>query len=259
MANFDIRNRVALVTGGATGIGFGVAKGLAQAGAVVVVAGRRLDKAREAAEELKGSGAKAEAIALDVTQKSDIDREFGAVAARHGRLDILVTSAGTNRRLPTLEYDEASWDAVIDTNLKGPLLCAQPFVRRRVAAGGGGAIVNIASTAAFSARAGAGHYCASKAGLVMLTKCMAMEFGPHRIRVNAVAPGLIDVEGERVSADYKRNFLPMIPYGRLGLPPDVARAVAFLASDAADFITGTVLPVDGGFLTGRPLMRAGST
>jgi NAD(P)-dependent dehydrogenase (short-subunit alcohol dehydrogenase family) len=123
--------------------------------------------------------------------------------------------------------------------------------------GRGGAIVNLASTAAFSARIGAGPYCASKAAVVMLTKCMAQEWGPHRTRVNAVAPGLSEVEGERVGDAYKSGFLPMIPYGRIGAPADVARVVAFLALDAADFVTGTVLPADGGFLTGRALIRAG--
>ena len=121
-----------------------------------------------------------------------------------------------------------------------------------------GSIVNLASTAAFSARVGAGHYGASKAGVSALTRAMAQEWGPHGIRVNAVAPGLIEVEGDRVSPDYKRDFLPMIPLGRTGEPQNVAAAVAFLISDAAAFITGTILPVDGGFLAGRPLVRSGS-
>ena len=128
----------------------------------------------------------------------------------------------------------------------------------RSAAGGGGAIVNLASTAAFSARIGAGHYSASKAGVAMLTRSMAQEWGPIGIRVNAVAPGLIEVEGNRVTPEYKSDFLPMIPLGRTGQPPDIAAAVAFLLSDAAAFINGVVLPVDGGFLTGRPLQRSGS-
>lgn len=127
-----------------------------------------------------------------------------------------------------------------------------------VVTGGGGALINIASTAAFSARQGAVHYCAPKAGLVMLTQSLAQELGAHRIRVNAVAPGLIEVPGERVSAAYKQGFLPMIPYGRVGQPDDVARVVAFLASDASDFVTGACLPIDGGFLAGRALVRANS-
>ena len=153
---------------------------------------------------------------------------------------------------------ESVWDAVIDTNLKGTFLCAQRFARARISAGGGGAIVNLASTAAFSARVGAAHYSASKAGVNALTRAMAQEWGPHGILVNAIAPGLIEVEVVRVSPEYRRNFLPMIPLGHTGEPPNVATVVVFLISDAAAFVTGTVLPVDGGFLTGRPLVRSGS-
>ena len=251
--------RVAVVTGAAHGLGRAIAETLAAEGVAVAVTDINLDAASRTVATITAGGGTAQAWRLDVRDAAAIEALFAAVEAALGTPTALVNNAGIYPDNALSDMAEAVWDAVIDTNLKGPLLCAQPFVRRRIAAGGGGAIVNIASTAAFSARAGAGHYCASKAGLVMLTKCMAMEFGPHRIRVNAVAPGLIEVEGERVSADYKKNFLPMIPYGRLGLPADVARAVAYLASDAADFITGTVLPIDGGFLTGRPLMRAGST
>jgi len=251
--------RVAVVTGAAHGLGRAIAETLAAEGVAVAVTDINLDAASRTVATITAGGGTAQAWRLDVRDAAAIEALFAAVEVALGTPTALVNNAGIYLDNALSDMAEAVWDAVIDTNLKGPLLCAQPFVRRRIAAGGGGAIVNIASTAAFSARAGAGHYCASKAGLVMLTKCMAMEFGPHRIRVNAVAPGLIEVEGERVSADYKKNFLPMIPYGRLGLPADVARAVAYLASDAADFITGTVLPIDGGFLTGRPLMRAGST
>jgi len=251
--------RVAVVTGAAHGLGRAIAETLAAEGVAVAVTDINRDAASRTVATITAGGGTAQAWRLDVRDAAAIEALFAAVEAALGTPTALVNNAGIYPDNALSDMAEAVWDAVIDTNLKGPLLCAQPFVRRRIAAGGGGAIVNIASTAAFSARAGAGHYCASKAGLVMLTKCMAMEFGPHRIRVNAVAPGLIEVEGERVSADYKKNFLPMIPYGRLGLPADVARAVAYLASDAADFITGTVLPIDGGFLTGRPLMRAGST
>jgi 3-oxoacyl-[acyl-carrier protein] reductase len=134
----------------------------------------------------------------------------------------------------------------------------QRGARKRVAAGGGGAIVNLASTVAFSARVGAAHYSASKAGVVMLTKSLAQELGPHGIRVNAVAPGLIEVREDQVSDAYRRRFLEMIPRGRTGRAGDITRAVAFLLSDAADFITGECLVVDGGFLTGRVLGPSGS-
>jgi 3-oxoacyl-[acyl-carrier protein] reductase len=251
--------RIALVTGAGRGLGRAIAEALAAEGVAVAVTDIDLGAATAVAEALPGRGAPAaRAWLLDVCDAASVREVFEEAEHALGRPEILVNNAGIYPDHALVDMPETAWDAVIDTNLKGPFLCSQAFTRRRIEAGGGGAIVNLASTAAFSARAGAGHYSASKAGLVMLTKCMALEFGPHRIRVNAVAPGLIEVEGERVSADYKRSFLPMIPYGRIGQPADVARAVVFLALDRADFITGTVLPIDGGFLTGRPLVRAGS-
>lgn len=252
-------NMIAVVTGAARGLGRAIAEALAAEGATVAVTDLDLAAAGAVAASLERTGAAAaRAWRLDVQDRAMVEAVFAEIDAALGAPDVLINNAGIYPDHALTEMPEAAWDAVIDTNLKGPFLCGQAFARRRIAAGGGGAIVNLASTAAFSARAGAAHYCTSKAGLVMLTKCMAMEFGPHRIRVNAVAPGLIEVEGERVSADYKRSFLPMIPYGRIGQPEDVARAVAFLASDLTDFITGTVLAVDGGFLTGRPLIRSAS-
>jgi 3-oxoacyl-[acyl-carrier protein] reductase len=138
-------------------------------------------------------------------------------------------------------------------------LCSQAFARLRVAAGSGGAIVSLASTAAFSARVGASHYSASKAAVVMLTKSLAQELGPHDIRVNAVAPGLVEVREDQVSQAYKERFLTMIPRGRTGRAPDVARVVSFLLSEAADYVTGECIPIDGGFLTGRTLLRSSSS
>lgn len=246
-----------MVTGAATGLGRAIAGKLASDGLAVAVTDLDQQGAVTVAEAIAASGGRARAWALDVRDAAAIEATFTAIAADFGTPTVLVNNAGIYPSHTLLEMPEAAWDAVLDTNLKGPMVCAQVFARMRVAAGGGGAIVNIASTAAFSSRVGAGHYCASKAGLVMLTKCLAQELGPHRIRVNAVAPGLIEVEGERVSASYKQNFLPMIPYGRVGAPDDVARMVAFLASDQADFVTAACVPVDGGFLAGRPLIKAG--
>jgi len=248
---------VAIVTGAATGLGRAISEKLAADGFSVAVTDIDQEGAVAVAEAISASGNRARAWALDVRDSAAIGATFTAIAAGLGTPTALVNNAGIYPSHTLLEMPESAWDAVLDTNLKGPMVCAQVFARMRVAAGGGGAIVNIASTAAFSSRVGAGHYCTSKAGLVMLTKCLAQELGPHRIRVNAVAPGLIEVEGERVSAAYKQNFLPMIPYGRVGQPDDVARMVAFLASDQADFVTAACVPVDGGFLAGRPLIQAG--
>jgi NAD(P)-dependent dehydrogenase (short-subunit alcohol dehydrogenase family) len=249
---------VAIVTGAGRGLGREIAQSLARAG--MAVAATDIDGASAAATAaaIVAGGGKGLGLLLDVRDGAGIDEAFAAVTLELGVPVALVNNAGVYPDNTLLEMPEAVWDAVIDTNLKGTFLCAQRFARARIAAGGGGAIVNLASTAAFSARVGAGHYSASKAGVSALTRAMAQEWGPHGIRVNAVAPGLIEVEGDRVSPDYKRDFLPMIPLGRTGEPQNVAAAVVFLISDAAAFITGTILPVDGGFLTGRPLVRSGS-
>lgn len=249
---------VAVVTGAGRGLGREIALRLSGQG--LAVAAADIDASAEAtAASIKETGGRAVGLRLDVRDAASIDAAFAAITDALGVPRALVNNAGIYPDNTLLDMPEASWDAVIDTNLKGTFLCAQRFARLRVGVGGGGAIVNLASTAAFSARVGAGHYGASKAGVVMLTRSMAQEWGPHGIRVNAVAPGLIEVAGPRVAPEYKQSFLPMIPLGRTGRPRDVADAVAFLISDAADFITGVLLPVDGGFLTGRPLVRSGST
>jgi 3-oxoacyl-[acyl-carrier protein] reductase len=250
---------VAIVTGAGRGLGREIALTLARHGLAVAATDINAASAAATADAIVAAQGKAVGLRLDVCDGAGIDAAFVAVAAQLGTPTVLVNNAGVYPDTTLLEMPEAVWDAVIDTNLKGTFLCAQRFARVRIAAGGGGAIVNLASTAAFSARVGAGHYSASKAGVGALTRAMAQEWGPHGIRVNAVAPGLIEVEGDRISAEYRRAFLPMIPLGHTGQPPNVAAAIAFLISDAAAFITGTILPIDGGFLTGRPLVRSGST
>jgi 3-oxoacyl-[acyl-carrier protein] reductase len=249
---------VAIVTGAARGLGRAIAERLSGEGYRIALADIDGAGAEAGARAIGGSGGEARAFQLDVASGQQVREVFAAIAEALGTPIALVSNAGIYPDDAVLEMSEASWDRVLGVNLKGSFLCAQAFAKARVAAGGGGAIVNLASTAAFSARIGAAHYAASKAGIVMLTKSLALELGPQGIRVNAVAPGLIEVAGERVTAEYKANYLAMIPRGRVGAPEDIADAVAFLLSDKADFISGACLPVDGGFLTGRKLIRAGS-
>lgn len=243
----------ALVTGGAGGLGRAIGAALGARGMAVALADRNGEAAAKAAAALAAKGIAARGLALDVRRAEQVHAAVAALAAEPGGIGVLVNNAGIFPSDPVLEISEAAWAEVIAVNLTGAFLCAQAFARARVAAGGGGAIVNIVSTAAFSARRGAAHYSASKAGLAMLTKSLALELGQHRIRVNAVAPGLVDVGDGRIADAYRAAFTPMVPFGRIGEPADIARAVAYLASADADFITGAVLPVDGGFLTGRAL------
>ena len=249
---------VALVTGAGRSLGRGIAERLHSDGYAVAVTDIDEAAAAAVAEGLDGSGGTARPYRLDVSSSAQVRAVFDAVAADLGPPLALVNNAGIYPDHAVLDMPEAAWDAVLGVNLKGTFLCSQAFARMRVAAGGGGAIVNLASTAAFSARIGAAHYSASKAGVVMLTKSLGQELGPHGIRVNAVAPGFIEVREDQVTKAYKEHFLTMIPRGRTGRSPDIAGTIAFLLSPAADFIDGECIVVDGGFLTGRPLMRSGS-
>lgn len=255
---FDLSGKVAVVTGGGTGLGNGMAGELARAGALVVLASRRKDVVERAAEAIRASGGKAESAVLDVTRIDALPAFFDGVLARHGGLDILVNNAGTNRRNPALEYTEKDWNAVMDLNLKSVFFCCQAAARI-MKERGGGKIINTASLSSAIASSNQSAYSPSKAGVRMLTMQLAFELAPYRINVNAIGPGWfrtpLNDDLFRNEA-WARGATSLIPWGRTGTPEDLAGAAVFLASRASDYVTGQVIYVDGGMLAGykvRPI------
>jgi 2-dehydro-3-deoxy-D-gluconate 5-dehydrogenase len=247
MTLFDLERRVAVVTGGNGGIGLGMARGLALAGASVVVAARNAEKAETAIEALGGKGV---FVALDVANEGSCRALIEQTAERFGRLDILVNNAGTSIRKPPESYTAEEWHIVLDTNLTGAFLCSQaahPVMKR----GGGGKIINIGSMFALFGSAYAAPYAASKGALVQLTKSLAAAWAVDNIQVNAVLPGWIDTEltrdARRQVAGLHERVLARTPAGRWGMPEDLTGIAIFLAARASDFITGAAIPVDGGF------------
>ena len=249
---FDLSGRVAVVTGGGTGLGKGMAAGLAQAGALVVLASRRQDVVDLAAEQIRAAGGNAVGVVLDVTRFKELPAFFEAVVKRHSRLDILVNNAGTNRRTSALEYSEQDWDTVMDLNLKAVFFCCQA-AGRIMKERGGGKIINTASLASTWTSVNQAAYAPSKGGIRLLTQHLALELAPFRINVNAIGPGwyrtplnddLFQDEG------WARAVTGMIPWGRIGTPEDLMGATVFLASSASDYVTGQILYVDGGMLAG---------
>jgi NAD(P)-dependent dehydrogenase (short-subunit alcohol dehydrogenase family) len=238
--------RVALVTGAGSGIGRAAALQLARDGCAVAFLDRDADAATAAAAD---AGAAATcAIAADVADADAVRDAVEEVASRLGTPTVLVNSAGILTHAPFVELDPADWRRVIDVNLTGTFLCTQAVVRRLVAEDRRGAVVNVASVHADSPGAGLAHYDASKGGLRMLTRSLALELAPA-IRVNAVAPGLVMTNlGGGVPDEYRERLEQTIPLGRAGEPDEIAQAIAFLCSDAASYITGSMLVIDGGML-----------
>ena len=246
--------RSVLVTGGTSGIGLATARAFLQEGARVAIAGRRVAPGRAAERVLRRISPDVRFLRADVSRLPDVRRVVKATVAAFGRIDVLFNNAGEYLQKPVAETTEREWDRQIAINLKGYFLMAREVVRV-MRGGGGGAIVNNCSISAHVGIAGEGAYAASKAGALLLTKVLAVELAPDRIRVNSVSPGVIRTEmydawlrerkGRRAA---ERAEVARHPIGRLGTPEDVARAVLFLASDDAAFITGTDLAVDGGYL-----------
>lgn len=241
---------VALVTGAAKGIGAGIAERFIEAGAAVVLFDIDGQGARELAQSLSTRG-RALAIEGDVTREDDVERAIARTVAEFGRLDVLVNNAGIDVAGQIPEYSSAQWDRQVGVNLKGAFFFAKHAIRQM--RGRGGSIVNIASVHAFISYPGNAAYDASKAGLVALTRTLALDHGHEGLRVNAICPGYIDtpMTEEWLASvpdrqETERQMLAVHPLGRIGTPRDIAEAVLFLASDAASFITGACLVVDGG-------------
>jgi len=250
---FDLTGRVAAVTGANAGIGQGIALALAEAGADVAAIGRT--PADETASRIRALGRRCELVAADLASIAPVGAAIDAVVERLGRLDILVNNAGIIRRDDALEFTEEDWDAVIDTNLKTPFFLAQAAARHMAgwASPGGrrGKIINIASMLSFQGGVRVPSYTASKSGLAGLTRLLANEWAAKGINVNAIAPGYITTANTAaLQADETRNrqILERIPEGRWGDPADIGGAAVFLASDAADYVQGHILAVDGGWL-----------
>lgn len=250
MTQFDLKGRVAIVTGGNGGIGLGMARGLASAGARVVVAARNADKARAAVRELEGLGTEARFCAVDVADQRSVEGMVKAAVDAFGGVDILVNNAGTNIRKQPEQYTLAEWHKVLDTNLTSAFICSQavyPLMNKA----GRGKIINIGSMMSIFGASFVAPYGASKGGMVQLTRALAAAWAKDHIQVNAVLPGWIDTEltqqaRQQVPGLHER-VIARTPDGRWGSGDDFTGIAVFLASPASDFITGTAIPVDGGY------------
>jgi 3-oxoacyl-[acyl-carrier protein] reductase len=241
-----MNNRIAFVTGASRGIGRACALALARAGARVVLAARAVDKLEEVAAAIGQAGGTAYVVELDLSSDASIREAFSRTAKEFGATEILVNNAGITRDGLALRMKREDWDAVLQTNLTGSFLCIQQVLQCMMRARWG-RIVNITSVVGEMGNAGQANYAASKAGLIGLTKTIALEMGSRGITVNAIAPGFVETDMTGVLSDeLKDKLLASIPVRRMGKPEDVAAAVQFLASDAAAYITGHVLDVNGG-------------
>ena len=250
----ELRGKVAIVTGGTSGIGRDAAVLFAKAGAKVVVAGRREAEGKETIDLIRAAGGDGLFVKTDVSRAADVRALVQKTVEKFGRLDVAFNNAGIEGSWsPIAEQSEEDWDSTIDINLKGVWLCLKYEIQQMLKQGAGGAIVNMASVAGFIGSAGAGTYCASKHGVMALTKSAALETARSGIRVNVVCPAVIETPmGERLwgAPEAKKFALGLHPIGRFGRPEEIAGAVVWMCSDGASFMTGQSLVLDGGFLAG---------
>lgn len=251
--NHELTEKVAIVTGGSTGIGRAIALTLTRAGADIAIADIDSEGAKETVKLVEQEGRRGLAIEADITRSDDVERVVEETVGGLGRIDILVNNAGKSYMRPLLDFREDAWDSIFAANCKGPFLMSRAVARKMIEQGGG-RIINITTAGAERATAGMGMgpYHVSKAALKMLTMCMAAEWAQHNINVNAVGPGLTRTEFSKPIWDHPERakaYLRGVPKGRVAEPEEIADAVLFLASDAADFITGHSLYVDGGYLS----------
>jgi len=245
----DLSGKVAVVTGAGTGIGAGIAEAMAEAGAAVVISYYSSEQgARALAEKLSAAGHQVLVHRCDVSKLDDIDALIQATVDRFGGVDIMVNNSGITDPHPPLELTEEEWDRTLDINLKGLFFCSQRAARNMIARGVAGSIINLSSVHGLRVYPNCSHYAASKAGINHLTRSLAVHFAPYKIRVNAIAPGAVEVERYfRTMPHYNREeWEKRIPLGRVGFPSDIAPLAVFLASDYASWLTGQVIYVDGG-------------